>query len=251
MEVERHRRGAAAGEGQRRSAGAARIAARATGAVVDGTRGSCGSGGLAGRSCRSAGGDRRQRHRQAEASRLRPWRGSIRSRVARLPRPRARRRRARRPTRYGLERPPAAGAVAPADRTGVVVLRRARRPHLYAGAARRRRGRVRLQPEDGRAGVAASRWRAVLGVECRCGTARDPDARQRPRLHAWRHRPSQRARRTDRARDLVAQRDDRHESRRFPTGASPVHPSSSATSSSSPLPACWPPTTPPAARRSG
>ena len=101
-------------------------------------------------------------------------------------------------------------AVAPADRTGLVVVRGPRRSPLHAGAARRRRDRRLLQRDHRRAGVAASRRGAVLGVEWRRRSARDADAQQRPRLHARRDRNPERARRRHRRRRLVAQRGDRH-----------------------------------------
>ena len=59
-----------------------------------------------------------------------------RSRVARLSRTRARRHRSRRADRDRLVRIAAGRAVAPADRTGLVILRGPRRPSLHPGAAR-------------------------------------------------------------------------------------------------------------------
>ena len=109
--------------------------------------------------------------------------------------PDARRHRSRRADRDRLVQVAAGRAVAPADRTGLVVLRRRRRRPLHAGAARRRRGRRRLQGEHRRAGVAAPRRGALLGVEWRRRSARDADAQPRPRLHVRRDRHRQRARR--------------------------------------------------------
>ena len=63
--------------------------------------------------------------------------------MARLPRTRARRRRSRRAHRHRLVGVAARRDVAPADRAGLVVVRRARRPHLHAGTAWRRRDRRR------------------------------------------------------------------------------------------------------------
>ena len=84
---------------------------------------------------------------------------------------------------------PPVAVVAPADRTGLVVVRRQRQPRLHAGAARRRRGRLLLQGDHRRAGVAASRRDPVLGIERRRRSARHADAEQRSRLHI-RRRPA-------------------------------------------------------------
>ena len=92
---------------------------------------------------------------------------------------------------------PPVAAVAPADRTGLVVLRGPRRPPLHAGAARRRRDRLLLQADHRRAGVEAPRRGPVLGVERRRRSARDADPQQRSRLHIRRDRNPERARRRD------------------------------------------------------
>ena len=105
---------------------------------------------------------------------------------------------------------PPVHAVAPADRTGLVVVRGPRRSPLHAGAARRRRDRRLLQADHRRAGVETPRRGPVLGVEWRRRSARDADAQQRPRLHVWRDRNPERARRPQRRRRLVAQRGVRH-----------------------------------------
>ena len=94
-----------------------------------------------------------------------------------------------------------------------------------------------------RAGVAAPRRGAVLGVECRRRSARHADPQQRPRLHARRDRHPERARRRQRRRRLVAQRGVRHRQDDSRTGASRARRWSSTTSSSSPPPARSPPTT--------
>ena len=65
------------------------------------------------------------------------------SRVARLPRSRSRQHRPWCPDRHQLVGIPAGGAVAPADRARLVVVRGSRRRLLHAGAARRRRDRRR------------------------------------------------------------------------------------------------------------
>ena len=77
------------------------------------------------------------------------------SRLAGLPRSRARQHRSRRDDRDGLVEVAARRALAPADRTGLVVLRGQGRPLLHPGAARRRRDRRVLQGLDGRARVEA------------------------------------------------------------------------------------------------
>ena len=64
------------------------------------------------------------------------------------------------------------------------------RPALHAGAARRGRDGRRLPHQHRRAGVAAPRHGAVLGVERRRGPARHTDAAQRPRLRVRRDRAS-------------------------------------------------------------
>src|SRR2546426_659880 len=86
-------------------------------------------------------------------------------------------------------------AVAPADRTGLVVLRGPRRPPLHPRAARSRRGRRLLQADHRRAGVGTPRPDPVLGVEWRPRSARDADPQPWPHVHIWRHRSSERAQR--------------------------------------------------------
>ena len=95
---------------------------------------------------------------------------------------------------------------------------------LHAGAARRRRDRRELSPDERRAGVASSRFHAVLGVERRRGAARDADAERRPRVYARRDRHRQRARR--RSRHASSGRTTRRptRARRCRTGASRDHP---------------------------
>ena len=83
---------------------------------------------------------------------------------------------------------PPVRAVAAPDRPRLVVVRGPRRRLLHAGAARRRRDRRLLPAEHRRAGLAASRPDAVLGVERRRRSARHADAAQRPRLHVRRDR---------------------------------------------------------------
>ena len=117
------------------------------------------------------------------------------SRVARLSRTRPRQRHSRRADRHRLVRIAAGRDLAPANRTGLVVVRGPRRPPLHAGAARRRRDRRLLQGVHRRAGVAAPRPGALLGVEWRRRSARDADAQQRPRLRLGRDRDPERARR--------------------------------------------------------
>ena len=81
------------------------------------------------------------------------------SRLARLSRSRARRHRSRRPDQHRLVHLAAGRNVAPADRTGLVILRGPRRPSLHPGAARRRRDR-RLPtkcPRASRSGDIATR----------------------------------------------------------------------------------------------
>ena len=136
---------------------------------------------------RASGGVRRQRQSNRPPSRRQssavpapapaaPQRASDQaSRVARLSRTRARRRHPRRAHRDRLVRVAARPDVAPANRTGLVVLRGQRRSPLHAGAARRRRDRRQLQSVHRRAGVATPRPRAVLGVRGRCRSARDAD----------------------------------------------------------------------------
>ena len=85
-----------------------------------------------------------------------------------------------------------------------------------------------------RAGVAAPRRGAVLGIEWRRRSARDADAQQRPRLHARRDRHPERARRRHRRRRLVAQRGGRHRRAASRAGASRARRWWSTTSSSSP-----------------
>ena len=101
----------------------------------------------------------------------------------------------RRADRNGLVQSPPVAVVAPADRTGLVVVRGPRRSPLHPGAAWRRRDRVLLQPDHRRAGVDPPRRGPVLGVEWRRRSARDADAQQRSRLLAWRDRDPERARR--------------------------------------------------------
>ena len=91
--------------------------------------------------------------RRAAASATGSGSSRDRSRLARLSRTRARRHRSRRADRDRLVGVAAGRAVAPADRTGLVVLRGPRRPPLHPGAARRRRGRRLLQRDHRRAGV--------------------------------------------------------------------------------------------------
>src|SRR5215471_8498860 len=122
--------------------------------------------------------------------------------VARLPRSRSRRRDPWREHRDGLVAIAAGRALAAAGRARVVVVRGERRLDLHAGAARRRRSRVVLPVEHGRARVAAPRQHAVLGVERRGRPARYADGRRRPRLRARREGRPEFARRGDRCRDL-------------------------------------------------
>ncbi len=89
------------------------------------------------------------------------------ARLARLPRPRSRRHRSRRAHRHRLVGVAAEGTVAPADRSGLVVVLRPRRRLLHAGAARRGRDRRRVSRQHRRAGVEASRPGALLGIERR------------------------------------------------------------------------------------
>ena len=96
-----------------------------------------------------------------------------RRRLARLSRTRSRRHRSRRTDRDRLVSVAAGRAVAPADRTGLVVVRGPRRPPLYPGAARRGRGRRLLQRDHRPAGLEAPRRGPVLGVEWRRRPARD------------------------------------------------------------------------------
>ncbi len=70
--------------------------------------------------------------------------------MARISGRRARRHRSRRPNRHRLVAVPAGADLAPADRTGLVVVRGPRRPSLHAGAARGRGDRRLLQGGDGR-----------------------------------------------------------------------------------------------------
>ena len=131
------------------------------------------------------------------------------SRVAWLSRTRARQASSRRADRDGLVAIAAGRDVAPANRTGLVVVRRRRGSSLHTGAAGRRRGRRLLRGDQ------ASRCGhivigPVLGVERRRRSARDADAQQRSRLHARRDRNPERARRRQRRRRVVAQRGVRH-----------------------------------------
>ena len=142
-------------------------------------------------------------------------------------------------------------AVAPADRTGLVVLRGPRRSPLHPGAARRRRGRLLLQPDHRRAGVETPRRGPVLGVECRRRSARDADPQQRSRLHVRCDRNPERARRRQRRRSSGRATRRPTPARRSRAGASRARRWWSATSSSSPPPARSPPTTSPPASRAG
>ena len=128
--------------------------------------------------------------------RRRSRRGEHGRRLARLSRTEARRRHSRRADRNRLVPVEAGRTVAQADRTGLVVLRGPRRSHLHPGAARRRRNGVVLRPDHRRAGVETQRRGSVLRVERRRRSARDADLQQRSRLHVWRDRNPERARRS-------------------------------------------------------
>ena len=144
--------------------------------------------------------------------------------------------------------PDAAGrAVAPADRTGLVVLRGRRRPPLHPGAARRRRDRLLLPADHRRAGVETPRRGPVLGVEWRRRSARDADPQRRSRLHAGRDRNPERARRRATAPSCGRATRRPTPARRSRAGASRARRWWSTTSSSSPPPAGSPPTMPPPA----
>ena len=94
---------------------------------------------------------------------------------------------------------------ASAGRPRLVVLCGPRRSALHPGTARRRGGRCVLQPAHRRADLAASRRRAVLGDGRRSRSARDTDARQRPRLHVRCDGNPQRSRRPEWSGRVVAQ----------------------------------------------
>ena len=158
----------------------------------------------------------RPRHGRQPAAAAHP-----RSRVARLPRRRAATASSaasRIATDWSASPPVALWRRA--DRSRLVVVRRRRRSPLHAGAARRGRDRRLLQRQHRRAGVAAPRRGALLGVERRRRPARDADAARRPRLRARRDRHPERARRAHRRRRLVAQRGRRHRRASCRCGAS-------------------------------
>ncbi len=143
-------------------------------------------------------------------------------------------------------------AVAPADRTGLVVVRGPRRPRLHPGAARRRRGRLLLQADDRRARLETRATRPGSGsrmpAPVRAGRRPSTTAAS---THSGATGHPERARRRDRRGRVVAQRGRRHRASRSRPGASPARPWWWATSSSSPPPAGSPPTTPPPASRAG
>src|SRR5262249_57073664 len=82
--------------------------------------------------------------------------------------------------REGLVGAPAGGAVAPAGRAGLVVVRGPGRPLLHPGAARRRGGRRLLPPAHRPAGLDAPRRGPVLGVHRRRRAPRPPPPPPRP-----------------------------------------------------------------------
>jgi hypothetical protein len=91
-----------------------------------------------------------------------------------------------------------------AEWPGLVILCRQRQPHLYPGAARRRRDRFVLRLHYRRAGLETQRPGAVLGVECRARSARDADPQQRSRLYTGCDRHPEYTGRPRRLRPLVA-----------------------------------------------
>ncbi len=177
--------------------------------------------------------------------------GSRASRMAGLPRTRTRQHHPRRADQDRLVGLAARRDVAAGDRTWLVVLRRRRRLSLHAGAARRGRSRCLLQGLYGRAGLATPRSSPVLGVERWRRPARDAGDRQRSRLFVWRHRNPQRARRPELERSYGRATRRPTPRSRPRSGVSPALPWCSTTSSSWPLPAGSPPTTPLRANRAG
>ena len=164
----------------------------------------------------------RRPRRPHRRRRRRSGRRRNRAGVARLPRPATRRHRPRRAHQHRLVGVAAGRDVAPADRTGLVVVRGPRRSALHAGAARRRRDRRLLPGLHRRAGVAASRPGPILGIERRRRSARDADAQQRSRLRVRRDRNPERARRRAPAPWSGRATPRPTQPRACPTGASPA-----------------------------
>ena len=165
----------------------------------------------------------------------RPRARRLPSRMAWIPRPVTRQRHSWRSNQQRLVGGAARSDLAQADRAGLVVVRRARRPDLHAGAARRRRDRRRAtgcRPGSPCGGIAiAVRFYESNGG---AGSARDADHRQRPRLRPWRDRHSERARRAHGQGAVVAQRLRRHRRASARPGVSRVRRWSSTIASSSP-----------------